>query len=189
MRQFPKLITERLILDQIKPSDIPDIVSYAGNIKIVENTRTMPHPYFEEDAIAWINMANEGFKNCNNYIFAMRFKESLAFIGGIGLTLDQKNNRAELGYWLAEQFWNSGYTTEAVQAVLEFGFEVLQLNKIIATYLQTNDASGKVMAKNGMVKEAEFKNHDLKKDHCISDGKYVTLIQYGLLKSDYEALS
>lgn len=188
MRQFPKLVTKRLILNQIKPSDIPDIVAYAGNIKIVENTRTMPHPYYEEDAISWMHMANEGFKSKNNYIFAMRLRDTHAFIGGIGLTLDVQNNRAELGYWLAEGFWNLGFTTEAVKAILQFGFEVLGLNKIIAAYISTNEASGKVMIKNGMVKEAEFKNHDLKKDQSVDDGVYVSLVHYRMLKSEYEAL-
>lgn len=188
MAQFPRLVTKRLILDQIKPVDIPDIVSYAGNIKIVENTRTMPHPYHEEDAISWMNMANQGFKNRDNYIFAMRFRDTHAFIGGIGLTLDLDNNRAELGYWLAEDFWNLGFTSEAVQAILQFGFEVLNLNKIIAAYVTTNKASGKIMIKNGMTKEAEFKNHDIKKDHTVVDGKYVSLIQYRMLKSEYELL-
>lgn len=188
MEQFPRLLTKRLILDQIKPADIPDIVSYAGNIKITENTRTMPHPYREEDAISWINMANQGFKNRDNYIFAMRFRATDAFIGGIGLTLNKENNRAELGYWLAEDFWNLGFTTEAVQAILQFGFEKLNLNKIIAAYLITNETSGKVMIKNGMTKEAEFKDHDIKKDHTVTDSKYISLIQYRMLKSEYELL-
>ena len=186
MEEFPKLVTKRLILNQIKPADISDIVSYAGNIKIVENTRTMPHPYREEDAISWMNMANQGFKNKDNYMFAMRFRDTHAFIGGIGLTLDIQNNRAELGYWLAEGFWNLGFTTEAVQAILQFGFEELNLNKILAVYITTNAASGKVMIKNGMVKEGEFKDHDIKKDHTIADDQYVSLIQYRMLKSEYE---
>jgi len=105
MKDYPKLLTERLILDQLILADIPDIVSYAGNAKIVENTRTMPHPYYDEDAISWINIANQGFKNKDHYIFAIRFIDTQAFMGGIGLTLDKENNRAELGYWLAEKFW------------------------------------------------------------------------------------
>lgn len=188
MNEFPKLVTERLIIDQIKPADIPEIVHYAGNIKIVENTRTMPHPYFEEDAISWMNMANQGFKEKDNYIFAIRSKDNHKLKGGIGLTLNAENNRAELGYWLAEEFWNKGYTTEAVKVILTFGFEHLKLNKIIAVYLTTNDASGKVMIKNGMVKEAEFKEHDVKRGRTIEDNEYVSLIQYRMLKSDYNTL-
>lgn len=188
MNDFPRLVSERLILDQIKPGDIPEIVLYAGNIKIVENTRTMPHPYFEEDAISWMNMANQGFKEKNNYIFAIRLQENQKLIGGIGLTLDIENNRAELGYWLAEKFWSKGYTTEAVKTILTFGFEQLKLNKIIAVYLTTNEASGKVMIKNGMIKEAEFKEHDVKRASTIEDNEYVSLMQYRMLKSEYNAL-
>lgn len=188
MNDFPKLVSERLILDQIKPSDIPEIVAFAGNIKIVENTRTMPHPYFEEDAIAWMNMANQGFKTENNYIFAVRLKDTLKLIGGIGLTLENMNNRAELGYWLAEEFWNNGITTEAVQVILRFGFENLGLNKVVAVYLNTNEASGKVMQKNGMIKEGELKNHDIKRGCSIEDNEYVSLFQYRMLKSEYENL-
>lgn len=189
MKHFPEIVTERLLLDQIKPTDIPKIVTYAGNIKITENTRTMPHPYFEEDAISWLHMVNQGFKNKDNFIFALRTKSDKAFMGGIGLTLDLENNRAELGYWTAEPFWNKGYTTEAVKAILTFGFKELNLNKIIAVYLTTNEASGKVMVKNGMVKEAEFKDHDVKKDHTVADGLYVSLVQYRLTKQEYESLS
>ena len=182
METFPCLETERLILDQIKVADIPNIVAYAGNKKITDTTRTMPHPYFEADAIGWMNMANEGFKNRDKYIFAIRNKNGRAFMGGIGLTMDLENNRAELGYWIAEKFWNKGYTTEAVNEILKFSFEELQLNKVIAVYVNTNIASGKIMEKNGMIKEGEFKNHDIKYK------KYVSLIQYRMLKTEYENL-
>ena len=188
MKQFPKLETERLLLNQTKPTDIPDIIMYAGNKNITDNTRTMPHPYFEEDAIRWLNSMNQGFKNKEEYTFAMRQKKDAHFIGGIGLTIDVSNNRAELGYWLAEPFWNQGFTTEAVQAIFKFAFEVLNLNKIVAVYLSTNQASGKVMLKNGMTKEGEFIAHDVKKDHTVADGKYISLIQYRMLKSEYLVL-
>jgi len=188
MDTFPKLWTKRLILDQIRPSDISNIVKYAGNIKIVENTQTMPHPYHEEDAIAWIHMANIGFKAKDNFMFAIRYSETLGLIGGIGLTIEKENNRAELGYWLAEEFWNKGLTTEAVKAILKFGFEELKLNKIFAVYLTSNQASGKVMTKNGMVKEAEYKDHDIKRGHTVEDNIYVSLIQYRMTKSEYKSL-
>ncbi|GAB5474389.1 MAG: GNAT family N-acetyltransferase [Maribacter sp.] len=188
MKPFPNLVTDRLFLNQIKTTDIPLIVAYAGNIKIIQNTRTMPFPYFEEDAIAWINMANQGFKAKDNYIFAIRSKTDESFMGGIGLTLDVSQNRAELGYWLAEKFWGAGFTTEAVKAILQFGFEQLKLNKIIAVYLTTNVASGKVMIKNNMIKEAELKDHDLKRGSTLEQPEYVSLIQYRILKDEYEKI-
>lgn len=186
--QFPILDSERLLLNQIQPSDLTNIVRYANNKNITDTTRTMPHPYYEEDAVSWMHTANEGFKAKDLYMFAIRTKSDDAFIGGIGLTLNLPNNRAELGYWLAEPFWSQGYTTEAVQMILKFGFEELHLNKIIAVYLDTNTASGKIMIKNGMIKEAEFKDHDVKKDHTVADDIYVSLIQYRLTQKEYKSL-
>lgn len=188
MITFPKLETKRLLLDQIKSSDISSIVAYANNKNITDTTRTMPHPYYEKDAIKWIQAANEGFYSKNLYQFAIRTKSDGHFIGGIGLTVNVIHNRAELGYWLVENFWNNGYTSEAVKALLHFGFRTLKLNKIIAMYLSTNTASGRVMLKNGMLKEAEFKNHDIKKDHTVADGIYISLVQYRLTIQEYESI-
>jgi len=127
-------------------------------------------------------MANKGFRAKDNYIFAIRNKQDLFFMGGIGLKVEKDHNRAELGYWLGEPFWKKGYTTEATTAIIKFGFKELQLNKIVATYIDTNLASGRIMVNNGMNKEATLKDHDIK------NGKYVTLIQYGLTKKEYESL-
>lgn len=188
MKEFPRLETERLVLSRMVTTDIPDIAAHANNKNVTDNTRSMPFPYTEENAAKWIAILDEAFENKDQFAFAIRKKTDLRFIGGIGLTIDLSNNRAELGYWLAEPFWNQGFTSEAVQEVLKFGFEVLRLNKIIAVYLTTNEASGKVMVKNCMIKEGELKDHDVKKDHAVADGKYVSLIQYRMLKSEYEVI-
>lgn len=183
MINFPKLETNRLILDSLRESDAAVIAKYANNKKISVFTRTLPYPYYEKDALAWIAIANKGFEEKDHFVFAMRDKNTNCFIGGIGLTLSVEHNRAELGYWLAEPFWNKGYTTESVSAILKFGFEVLNLNKIMAVFIDTNTASGEVLEKNKMIKEAEMKDHDLK------DGEYKTLIQYRLTKKEYQELN
>jgi len=180
MEDFPKLETERLVLSQVVADDISNIAAYANNKNVTDNTRTMPFPYSEKDAVRWIGILDKSYKDKDQYAFAIRQKTDLKFIGGIGLTIELANNRAELGYWLAEPFWNRGFITEAVQAILKFGFEEINLNKIVAVYLTSNEASGKVMVKNGMLKEGEFKDHDVKKDHTIADGKYVSLIDLRL---------
>jgi len=81
---------------------------------------------------------------------------------------------------MGEPFWGNGYVTEAVAAVLKFGFEELHLNKIYATFQSDNPASGKVMIKNGMIKEAEFVDDEFK------DGKFLTIVQYRITKHEYE---
>ncbi len=180
MQPFPAIETARLRLGELQPGDIPHIVRYAANPRIAARTLNLPSPYTEKDAVYWINLANQGFKNGTHFIFAIRNKAGNDFIGGIGLTLEQRFNRAEVGYWLGEPFWNKGYVTEATGAVIRFGFESLGLNKITSSHFAQNPASGRVMQKNGMTREGELK------EHIRKDNVYHTLILYGLTRSDYE---
>ncbi|WP_375561603.1 GNAT family N-acetyltransferase [Bernardetia sp. OM2101] len=177
-----QLQTERLLLNSLSYKDIPQIIEYAGNPKISDNLINIPFPYFEQDAIFWINSANQDLKTGEAYKFAIRIKKNnkLDFIGAVGLLLDKKHNKAELGYWMAEPFWNKGFMSEAVGKVIEFGFETLQLNKIFANHFISNPASGKIMIKNGMVKEAEIKEHFKKGD------TYLDIIQYRLTQKEYK---
>jgi len=180
MDEFPKIETKNLIIGRLKSKDIPNIIAYAGNKKIADMTLNIPHPYKEKDAVFWIKNSSEGFKNKTQFTFRIGLKDKDKFIGGIGLKVESRFNRAELGYWIAEPFWNNGFATEATKAVLKFGFEKLTLNKIHASHLIDNPASGKVMLKNGMIKEAELVEHVKKAD------KYLSLIQYRLTKTEYE---
>lgn len=159
--------------------DIPNIVKYANNPNISRTTLNVPHPYREKDAIGWINMANQGFEDQSRIIFAIALLPDDEFIGGIGLRINNRFNHAELGFWIGEPFWNNGYVSEAAKEILKFGFEEIGLHKIFATHLVENPASGKVMIKNGMVKEAELV------DHIQKDGKYLTLIQYRITKKEF----
>jgi len=179
MNTFPELETKRLLLSKLTTTDIPNIIKYAGNIRVAETTLHIPHPYSEADAIFWINAANDGFKNKTQYTFGIRIKNSKEFIGGIGLKINARFNRALLGYWIAEPYWNKGYASESTSAILKFGFEELNIHKIYATHLVENPASGKVMINNKMIKEGELKDHTKKGD------SYRSLIQYRLIREEY----
>ncbi|WP_299361440.1 GNAT family N-acetyltransferase [Winogradskyella sp.] len=176
MNQLPQIETERLILSELKSEYIEDIVKYASNKNISDYTLNLPHPYSEKDAIYWINLAHQGLKSGTNYIFAIRLKNENKFVGGIGLTVEKRFNRAEIGYWIAEPFWRKGIATEATKAMIEFGFNALKLNKLTSSHLAKNPASGKVMQNSGMTKEGELKAHILKKT------EYHDLILYGITK-------
>lgn len=180
MEQFPEINTRNLLLTELKFSDVPQIVKHAANKHISDNTLNLPFPYTEKDAVYWINLAYQGFKNGTHIIYGIRLKTEDEFIGGIGLTIEQKFNRAEVGYWIAEPFWNKGYATEATISIIRFGFDKMGLNKITSSHFDKNPASGKVMINSGMSKEGELKEHILK--HSV----YHSLILYGLTKSDYE---
>jgi RimJ/RimL family protein N-acetyltransferase len=179
MNAIPSLSTPRLSLGALNPKDIPQIVIYAGDKSIADTTLNIPHPYKEKDAQYWINSAQKGFEKGTQYTFCIRLKSTQEFIGSIGLIVNRNNNNASLGYWIAKPFWNSGFATEATRVILEFGFNTLKLHKIYATHLIENPASGKVMIKNGMIKEGELK------DHYKKEGKYRSVIQYRLIKDEF----
>jgi len=183
MTEFPTLHTLRLTLGQLEISDIPVIVKYVNNPNITNNLRNIPHPYYEKDAIFWLNMVRQGFDNQTDYTFRIGLKETKEFIGAMSLHPKKPHHKAEAGYWIGEPFWNKGYASEALRAVLRFGFEELELNKIYAMYYDYNPVSGKVMINNGMIKEAELVDNEFK------DGKFVTEIQCRLTKREYEALN
>lgn len=183
MKDFPELNTGRLRLRKIRHTDISSLLKYCNNEKISDQILNIPFPYNEEDAIYRLNFVLQGFKNKERYVFGITLKENDELIGEIGLHLDKNNNSGQFGYWIAEPFWGRGIATEATAAILQFGFGSLDLNKIYATHYPDNIASGKVMLKNKMIKEAEMR------EHYKVNSAYRNVIQYRLTKKEYNGLN
>ncbi|MEE6125764.1 GNAT family N-acetyltransferase [Chryseobacterium arthrosphaerae] len=175
MEKFPIIETERLILSQLEEKDIPFITEYLQHRIYSDLTSNIPYPYTENDAIFWLKMSKEAFENKSGYTFGIRNKEE-ELIGAIGLH-DRDDDKAELGYWIGIPYWNKGYVTEAARAIVDFGFKELGLNKIYATHFFHNPASGKIMEKIGMEKEAVLKQH-VKKDE-----EYFDLAMYSIFRN------
>lgn len=178
---FPQLITARLRLRAFALADVPRLVTLAGNYEVAQNTLNIPHPYYERDARQWVQVTQENYAQQTGYAFAIELRATGEFIGGIGLTVERRFDRAEAGYWLGQPYWGQGLASEALAAVLRYGFEELGLNKIYATHMAENPASGQVMLKNGMVKEGELAQHTKR------DGRYHDLWQYRLTRAEYAA--
>ncbi|KFF09045.1 GNAT family N-acetyltransferase [Chryseobacterium luteum] len=175
LKKFPGIETERLILSQLKEEDVPFVTEYLQNKIFSDLTSNIPYPYTKEHAELWVRMSRESFESNTGYTFAVRNKEG-RIIGAIGLH-DREDDKAELGYWMGKPFWNKGYITEAAVALIDFGFRELKFNKIYATYFLHNPASGRIMEKIGMQKEALLKQH-LKKE-----GEYFDIMMYSVFKS------
>jgi ribosomal-protein-alanine N-acetyltransferase len=179
---FPVLITSRLRLRAFATTDIPRLVALANDYEVASKTLNIPHPYTEADAHHWLHLTQQGAAQQSAYSFALELLATGEFIGGMGLTLERRFDRAEVGYWLGRPHWGLGLATEALAAVLHFGFDVLKLNKLYATHFAGNLASGRVMQKNSMVKEGELMQH------AKRDGQYHDLWQYRLTSYEYTQL-
>lgn len=175
LKEFPVIETERLVLSQLQEGDIPFVTEYLQDKIFSDLTSNIPYPYTREHAEFWMKMSRESFENNTGYTFAVRNKEG-NILGAIGLH-DREDDKAELGYWMGKPFWNKGYITEAATALIGFGFQELQLNKIYATYFLQNPASGRIMEKVGMEQEALLKQHVRKGE------EYFDIMMYSVLKN------
>lgn len=155
MELFPKLNTARLELRKIVFEDLVALVKYANNKKIADHILNIPYPCREPDAAFRLSYVVQGFKQKTRYVFAIISKQRSELIGEISLHfLDKHQKHAQLAYWVAEDFWNQGLATEAVTAILKFGFETLELDLIYADCHKTNKASQKVLLKNKLQQHA-----------------------------------
>lgn len=187
LNYFPILNTERLTLRAFELSDAAEVQRMAGSAKIAATTATIPHPYLDGMAEDWISKHQQWFDQGISVDFAIEIKSTQTstsiptpkLIGNISLMLNKTNHRAEIGYWIGEEFWNKGYCTEAMKEVIKYAFTVRAMNKITCRHIATNPASGKVMIKSGLVQEGYLK-HDIHKN-----GHYFDTLVYGLLKSDW----
>lgn len=113
-------------------------------------------------------------------VLAIRLDEEEPLIGIVGLALDPESSAAELSYWIGVPFWGKGYATEAARGVLAYGFDVLELNKVYATTLGTNQGSCRVLEKLGMRHEGCLRQH------VRHWRRYENLNYYGLLRAEFE---
>jgi RimJ/RimL family protein N-acetyltransferase len=167
-------IKSNFILRPWTMADLDNLVKFANNKKIADNLNdAFPHPYPRESGITYINT----FSDDNpSRVFAI-VMEGIA-CGSIGIypQTDIHRKNAEMGYWLAEEYWGRGIMTEAVKRIIEHGFKSFDLNRIFARPFSTNLASQRVLEKAGMKLEARFEKS------LIKNGQFLDELVFSILK-------
>jgi len=139
-----------LILKPPVAEDIDSIVAVANDPWIAEMT-LVPHPYLQRDALAWIAKAKEDWDKQGYGGLAVFTRTGMAFVGAIGLRPLDAPGVGSAGYWFSPVVWGRGFATEALREILRYGFEVAGLERIQASHVISNPASGRVMVKAGMI--------------------------------------
>jgi [ribosomal protein S5]-alanine N-acetyltransferase len=93
----PTLLTERLRLRPFSLADAPEVQRLAGDRAIADTTLNVPHPYPDGAAEAWIETHAGGFAAGRQATFAITLRDGGALVGSIGLVIDARSGRAELG--------------------------------------------------------------------------------------------
>lgn len=177
---FPVLESPRLILRQLQLTDQAAIALLLSDRRIAATTENIPHPYPVESAERFIRNTHDNYEDGAGYSFALVRRSDQEFMGVLGIHPNLRHLNAGLGYWIGVPYWGQGYMTEAVQCVIQFGFEELELNRIYAAYFVDNPASGRVMEKAGMTYEGTLRQHMLKW------GEFKDLAYRSILREEWE---
>jgi len=147
--------------------DLETLVSIANNANIAKYMADVfPHPYTHEKGKSFIEFATTNPTAC---IFAIAIDNKP--IGSIGLHLqtDILRKNAEIGYWLAEEYWGKGIVTDAIKQIVKYGFENLDIVRIFARIYGTNIPSQKVVEKCGFKLEGKYKKTIFKNNEFLDE--------------------
>jgi ribosomal-protein-alanine N-acetyltransferase len=171
--------TERLVLKGFSPEDMTFIFENYPKEKIMNFLGHLSEADYQA----------EEFKQKNGYaafnrsfmLFLMVEKSSDKIIGRCGLhNWNKEHKRAELGYNITiEDYKQKGLMTEAVNAIIEYGFNELKLHRIEAMVGSNNIPSLKILEKHSFVKEGVLRQH-----YFIAD-KYEDSVVFSKLRNEY----
>ena len=172
---FPILETERLTLRRVLPSDVKEMFELRSN---PETMKYIPRPLVTnyDEALAHIKMMEDKIETNEGINWAITLKGDDKMLGVIGhYCIKPEHYRAEVGYMILPEYHGKGITTEAVQCVVDYGFNTMQLHSIEGVIDPENEASQRVLQKCGFVKEAHFKENE------FYDGKFIDAVVYSKL--------
>ena len=155
----PDLATERLRLRAPLPRDAAALLGILGDPEV---TRYHNMPTFTTlaEAEAAIERLHRRHAARDTIRWAIELVEHGEMIGTAGLLrFDFEQGRAEVGYEIARRAWGRGLATEAVAAVVGYGFSVLGLHRIEAGVLPGNGASVRVLEKLGFLEEGTRRDY------------------------------
>lgn len=158
MPDIPILTTERLLLRPLTPQDAQQITHLLQSPEIAANGLGIPQPYQLADAERMLERVAQGPEK-NQFTWAITLRPNGLMIGIITLILTPYHRRAEIGYWLGEDYWNMGYATEAAQYLIKDAFKRHKLNRLYAKSFVGNEASRRVLEKLGMQYEGLLRQH------------------------------
>ncbi len=165
--------TDRLILRSLDERDVDAIFAMRSDAEVM---RFIREPQNRAESVNWVKLVSSRWASDGIGFCAVIEKQTNEFVGWCGLWRLKESGELELGYAIARYFWGRGFATEAARIFLEYAFEQLKPQKIVAVAEPENASSRRVMEKVGMkfVRLGEFYNREL--------------VQYAVDKYDWEKL-
>lgn len=176
--------TERLILRPFKYNDIQDCLKNWIADEKIQAMYAEPVYKTESEVKTLFDKYISSYTNNDYYRWAIICKKNNECIGQIAYFLiENKNHFAEIEYCIGQAFQRKGLATEATKAVINFGFDKINLHKVQISVKEINLASQRVIEKCGFIYEGTLR------DYFFIDNKYVSRLYYSLLRSEWEKLT
>ncbi len=163
------ILTPRLILRPFTHEDACDLLEYGSDENVIR--------YLLWDGVKNIEESVSAIDSIFSGpgVFAIEHIHDNKCLGSITINIDEQNEKADISYILNRLYWNRGYMTEALSAVVNYCFMVLKLKRVEAFYCSGNAASGRVMQKCGLMYEG------MGKSEAKIKGVFYDIIHYGLI--------
>ncbi len=178
--KFPELETERLILREIVPKDVSDLFRIRGDYEVTKYNTGKAYENVEQ-AAKLIEAITDGYIYKRELRWGIALKTHDQLIGMCGYNYwDRTDQRGSIGYDLARAYWGKGIMSEALRAIIRFGFTEMALHRIEADASIYNEASINVLQK------LAFTQEGIQREQYFEDGTFHDLVLFALLKKDFE---
>jgi ribosomal-protein-alanine N-acetyltransferase len=176
---FPELTSSRLCFRKVSKDDVPEIMALRGNKEVMKYIYS-PLITNSDEANKYIDNQIDELNNKKSIHWMICLKDNPKAIGIIRFNnFRPTDHRAEIGCMMLPEFQGKGLVSEAIQRIVDFGFNELQLNTIEATILPENSSSQKLVLRNNFIQEAHFR------DYRFFNSRYQDVYIFTLHKRNY----
>lgn len=180
--------TDRTILKRYKAGDgkiFYDIIEKNRNRMIDSFPILLSNTHDEISAEYYIRKRVKEWEEQSAFNFGIWLKDNGEYTGHISIkNIDWVIPRGEIAYIISGEYEGKGIMTEALSAIIKFGFENLSMNRLILRIMTDNNRSYELAERCGFLREGI-----LRKDHKTYEGELVDLYYYGITRKDYEKLN
>ncbi|MBS4207093.1 GNAT family protein [Bacillus sp. FJAT-50079] len=176
---FPILETNRLILRQVTKDDASSLLKYLSDKDVMRYVGLEPFKSIDDalDEISWYKSI---YEKKTGIRWGITLKDQGEVIGSCGfLNMVSQHHRSEIGIELSREYWGNGVASEAFAAVINYGFEQMNLQRIEALIEPPNIPSQKLAERQGFTREGLLRSYE------FTCGKFDDLYMYSLLKQEF----
>jgi len=166
----PVIDTERFTLRPLRKSDAGLLELYSSDERIARSTTSIPHPLPPGTTEAFIARVTADDRREDVWVLDGSAHGHAELLGVIGLTCIERG-QAEIGYWIAPAFWNTGYASQAVNALIAANPKGCKT--IFAEVFQDNPASARVLTNAGFEYIGDAESFSVARDATVATWTYL----------------